>query len=288
MILILVVLGGITMSGLAFSAVLNEKAENEVTSKAVLLMETMSSVRNYTNNQINPLLEPRLETEAQFLPETVPAYSAREVFENFRTNSKYKDFFYKEATLNPSNLRDKADNFETQLVENLRKNTSLKELSDYREYPSGKLFYIARPIVISEQSCLRCHSTPAAAPKSQIATYGSENGFGWKLNEIIGAQVIYVPATEVINSAHRSFLLFMAIVGAAFGMAILITNILLRVAVLRPINRMVKVANEVSTGNMDAEFEQNSNDEIGTLAAAFKRMKISLSMAMNMLNQRRG
>ncbi|WP_338022370.1 c-type heme family protein [Argonema antarcticum] len=142
--------------------------------------------------------------------------------------------------------------------------------------------------ISSEQSCLRCHSTPAAAPKSQIATYGSENGFGWKLNEIIGAQVIYVPATEVINSAHRSFLLFMAIVAAAFALAILITNILLRVAVLRPINRMVKVANEVSTGNMDAEFEQNSNDEIGTLAAAFKRMKISLSVAMNMLNQRRG
>nr|WP_275993719.1 HAMP domain-containing protein [Argonema antarcticum] len=80
----------------------------------------------------------------------------------------------------------------------------------------------------------------------------------------------------------------MAIVAAAFALAILITNILLRVAVLRPINRMVKVANEVSTGNMDAEFEQNSNDEIGTLAAAFKRMKISLSVAMNMLNQRRG
>lgn len=287
LILALVVIGGITFSGLALSAVLNQRAENLVTSRAALVIDTMSSVRNYTNDQVNPQLTPKLDTADEFLPQSIPSYAAREVFEYLRRNSNYKELFYKDATLNPTNLRDKADEFETQIVENLRKNPNLSEVNGYREHPSGKLFYIARPVVIYDASCLRCHSTPEAAPKSQLATYGSENGFGWNLNEIIGAQIVYVPASAVIAKAQQSFMLVMGIVTAAFAIAILITNLLLRITVVRPIRRIVKVADEVSTGNMDADFEQNSNDEIGTLATAFKRMKISLSVAMSMLDRNR-
>ncbi|HEY9850054.1 MAG TPA: DUF3365 domain-containing protein [Leptolyngbyaceae cyanobacterium] len=287
LILILVVLVGIGMSGLALSTALNQKAETEVTSKTLLLMDTISAVRTYTNDRVNPLLMPILDTQPEFLAESIPSYAAREVFESLRSKPIYNELFYKDATLNPTNLRDKADDFETELVENLRKNPNLKELNGYRKYPSGELFYIARPIKITDQNCLVCHSIPAAAPKSQIATYGSENGFGWKLNEIVGTQVVYVPASEVMNKARRSFLIVMQIVTAAFALAIFITNVLLKIAVVSPIKQIAKVANEVSTGNMEAEFDQNYNDEIGLLATAFNRMKVSLSVAMNMLNQRR-
>lgn len=287
LILILVVLVGIAMSGLALSTALNQKSENEVTSKALLLMETISSVRTYTNDQVNPLIMPLLDTQSEFLPESIPSYAAREVFEGLRSKPTYNELFYKDATLNPTNLRDKADKFETELVENLRKNSNLKELNGYRKYPSGELFYIARPIKITDQNCLVCHSTPGAAPKSQLATYGSENGFGWKHNEIIGAQVVYFPASKVMNKARQWFLIIMGIVTAAFALAIFITNILLKMAVVSPIKQIARVANEVSTGNLEAEFDQNYNDEIGLLATAFNRMKISLSVAMNMLNQRR-
>ena len=116
-----------------------------------------------------------------------------------------------------------------------------------------------------------------------MITYGNANGFGWKLNEIIGAQVISVPASGVIESARKAFLLFMGIVTGAFALVLLVMNVLLKKAIIQPIDRMVKVANEVSMGNMDAEFEQESGDEIGKLAAAFNRMKTSLVMAMNML-----
>jgi len=287
LLLILVVLGGIILSGVAFSSVLNQNAQNEVTSKAVMLMQTMSSIRQYTNDQITPLVEPLLDKQAKFLPQSIPAYSAREVFDNFRQNAEYKDFLYKEATLNPTNSRDKADRFESQLVDDFRKNPNLTELTGDYSLPHEELFYIARPNVVSEASCLRCHSTPEVAPKSQIATYGSNSGFGWKLNEIIGVQIIYVPASAIMDSAHRAFLIFMGIVVVAFVLAVLITNILLRLAVIKPIKRIVHVANEVSTGNMEAEFEQNSQDEIGMLATAFNRMKTSIAIAMDMLQNRR-
>lgn len=282
-LLLSIFLGAVILSGVAFSAILNRQAEQQVTAKANLLLKTMLSVRQYTLTQVNPQLASRLETESEFLPQTVPGYSAREVMEGLRKDPEYTDFFYKEATLNPTNLRDKADGFETELVEQFRGDNNLKELTGYRSSPAGDLFYIARPIQIKEESCLRCHTTPQMAPKSQLITYGSTNGFGWKLNEIIGAQVISVPASGVIESARKAFLLFMGIVTGAFALVLLVMNLLLKRAIIQPIDRIAKVANEVSMGNMEAEFEQESGDEIGKLAAAFNRMKTSLVMAMNML-----
>jgi len=282
-LLLIVFLTAVILSGIAFSAILNRNAEQEITTKANLLLQTMLSVRQYTLTQVNPQLAPRLETEAEFLPQTVPGYSAREVMEDLRKNPVYTDFFYKEATLNPTNLRDKADGFETKLVEEFRRQENRNEATGYRPSPVGDLFYIARPIKVGKESCLRCHSTPDKAPKSQLSTYGSTTGFGWTLNEIVGAQVISVPASDITSKARSAFWVFMGIVTTVFALILLMVNWLLRQTVIRPLNQMAKVANEVSMGNLDANFEQQSHDEIGKLSEAFNRMKTSLMMAMNML-----
>lgn len=275
----------IIVSGVAFSAILSRNTEQQVSANATLLLQTMLSVRQYTLNQVAPELTPRLDTEPEFLPQTVPGYSAREVFEDLRKNPEYNNFFYKEATLNPTNLRDQADSFETNLVKNFQTNSALKEMTGYRASPAGELFYIARPIAIAKESCLRCHSTPEAAPKSLLTTYGSANGFGWKLNDIVGAQVISIPASLVTNSTQHDFFLLMGIIATAFAFIFLLINLLLKYTVIRPLNQMAKVANEVSLGNMQVEFERGTNDEIGKLATAFSRLKTSLVMAMNMLER---
>lgn len=282
-LLLTVFLATVIFSGIAFSALLNQNTEQQVTQRATLLMQTMLSVRQYTLTQVNPELAPRLETETEFLPQTVPGYSAREVFEDLRKNPEYAEFFYKEATLDPTNLRDRADKFETVLVEQFQNNTQLKELTGYRPTPAGNLFFIARPIAIAKQSCLRCHSTPEAAPKSQLTTYGRTNGFGWKLNQIVGAQIISVPASDVFDNTRKDFFLLMGIVTSALAIVMLLINFLLMQAVIHPLNKIAKVANDVSMGNMDADFEQISGDEIGKLAIAFNRMKTSLVMAMDLL-----
>jgi HAMP domain-containing protein len=283
-LLLAVFVGAVILSGVAFSTILTRNAEAQVTEKANLLLQTMLAVRQYTGEQVNPELIGRLQTESEFLPQIVPGYSAREVMENLRSEPAYQEFFYKEATLNPTNLRDKADAFETELVEKFRDTPSLKELTGYRNFPSGDLFYIARPIVVSNKSCLTCHSTPEAAPKSQIAAYGNSTGFGWELNSIVGAQVISVPASGVMSNAQKASVLLVSIVAAAFAFIILVINLLLKRVVIRPLNQMAIVANEVSIGNIKAaEFSHNTNDEIGRLATAFNRMNTSLLIAMDML-----
>ncbi|MBD0344140.1 MAG: DUF3365 domain-containing protein [Coleofasciculus sp. Co-bin14] len=284
-LLFLVFVGGIVVSGAGLATILNRNAQNEISSKAFILMGIMNSVRNYTDTQVRPELADKLKSK--FIPQTVPAYSAREVFEKLRADKAYKDFFYKEATLNPTNLRDKADSFEKEIVERFRKETNLKELSGFRATPDGNVFYIARPLAVSKSSCLECHSTPDAAPKSMIEQYGTAHGFGWNLNEIVTAQMVSVPASTVIQNASRSFVWIMGVVVVIFAAAIFIVNRWLNRYVVRPLNRMAQVAEAVSTGDTDAEFEWVSSDEVGSLAEAFSRMKMSLVMAMKRLERYR-
>jgi methyl-accepting chemotaxis protein len=285
LLLVLVFIGGVIASGITLSRILNTSAQNEITSQALMLMETMNSVRDYTNTQVKPELADKLETE--FLPQTVPAYAAREVFEKWRSNQTYKEFFYKEATLNPTNLRDKADGFESTIVERFRQDAALKEQRGFYNSPSGKLFYVARPLPISKESCLECHSTPDAAPPSMIERYGTANGFGWKLNEIVGAQMIFVPSTTVLQNVQKSFMVQIGVFTLIFAATVLTVNFWLKHYVVRPLNRIAKVAEAVSMGNTEAEFERTSNDEVGSLADAFSRMKMSLMMAIQRLDQYR-
>jgi len=278
----------VIVSGVSLSIILERNAQQVVTEKALLLIETMSSVRQYTSTQVNPELAPRLEIEDRFLPQTVPGYSAREVFENLRKRKQYNDFFYKEATLNPTNLRDQADEFETQIVETFREQSSLKEKTGFRSIASGDIFYIARPISVSEESCLRCHGNPEIAPKSQLITYGDQNGYGWKLNEIVGAQIISVPASQVFNNARKLQLMVIGILVGCLLLAIVSINFFLKYVITQPLQKMSQWAKKVSTAdnveNMPTEFNYEVKDEIGILAASLNRLKVSLEIAMNMLN----
>lgn len=261
---------------------LQNYAEQVIADRALMLMETMSSIRNYTSTQIQPELSSRLETEEVFLPQTVPAYSAREVFEDLRNHEEYSQFFYKEATLNPTNLRDKADSFETGIVESF-KSSSESQKQGFRSIPGGEMFYIARPLKIEKESCLRCHSKPENAPASLIASYGDNNGFGWQLNEIVGAQIISVPADRVFETAKQLRYLVIGKILIILLAAVVLLNLFLKFTVTDPIKKMSHLSKKLSMGDMDTEFEQKTNDEIGILAASLNRLKVSMKMAMDML-----
>lgn len=285
LILVVIFLSTIISCGSLLSHILENKVEREVANKAFLAIETMNSVRDYTSNQIQPELSGRLETEMAFLPETVPAYSAREVFENLRTIPQYQDFTYKEAALNPTNLKDKADEFETTLVEKFRQNSNLKQLAGFRTISDRNFYYVARPLAVDKVSCLQCHSLPENAPRSLINTYGDRNGFNWQLNEIVAAQMVSVPATQVFATANRLQWSIVGVISLFFLIAIAAINAFMRLAIVRPIQKMSHLSTQVSTGNLNAQFAHDSKDEIGILAKALDRMKISLQMAMQMIEE---
>jgi HAMP domain-containing protein len=280
LVLIAVFAIGIACSGYISRRILQENAKDEVVRNAGLMMASAQAVRAYTVKEVKPNLQ--MQLLRVFLPQTVPAYAATEVFNTLRkTNAEYS---YKEATLNPTNPRDKTVEWEADIVNQFRKDESIPEINGIRETPTGPALFIAKPIKITDPKCLECHSTVDAAPKSMIQQYGPSNGFGWQQNEIIGAQIISVPMSVPLAKADAAFKTFMISLGAVFLLAFIVLNITLSVMVIRPIVQMSRAADEVSTGNLQIpEFAVTSKDEIGVLASSFNRLRRSLEKAMKLL-----
>jgi hypothetical protein len=218
MILALLLGAGYILDGVLFN-----QAQSQIDANANLLMDSMLAVREYTSKEVNPIVDPINREESTFLPEAVPSYSATRVFSYLVNNKNYKDFSYREATLNPTNLKDKADPFEAQIVEIFRADPNLKIQSGVRHLNNVSLHYLARPLTVSKASCLECHSTPERAPRSHLAMYGSISGFGWHLHEIVGAQIVSVPVEAVLAAKQTNFTTIVAV----FFLALVLLSLLI-------------------------------------------------------------
>jgi HAMP domain-containing protein len=272
---------GFILTGFISYSVLQANAREEILDNARVMMESALASRSYTNSQVTPLLETQLRYS--FLPQSVPAYAATEQFNDLR--KKYPDYSYKEATLNPTNPRDRATDWEADVVNQFRNGTVKgTELVGERDTAGGQTLYLARPIQIKDAACLACHNTVAEAPKTMIELYGPANGFGWKLNEIIGAQIVSVPSALPIQRANHTFKVFMLLLTLVFVVTFILLNVMLHSIVIQRVKELSKLADQVSLGNLEtAEFKTRSKDEIGVLTQALARMNKSLVQAIKML-----
>jgi protein-histidine pros-kinase len=260
---------------------LQRDAREGVLDRARLLMEKVVVVNAFTAEHIAPLLETQMKYS--FLPQSVPAYSATEVLNQL--SKAFPDYSYKEATLNPTNPRDRAVDWEADVVGRFRSAADTKEIVGQRDTPLGRVMYIARPLRITDGNCLVCHDTIERAPKTLIDKYGPANGFGWKLNEVIGAQVVSVPMSVPLARADQTFKVFMTSLIGIFVAIGVVLNLMLWAMVIRPVTKLSTLADRVSLGEMAApEFKAGGRDEIGRLTQSLTRMRRSLEQAMKMLD----
>lgn len=249
---------------------------------ARIVMEAASAVRSYTAESISPLLQQQMKV--QFLPYSIPSFAAQT---NARiVQKKLPEYSYREPTLNPTNLNDRAADWEAEIINDFRNNLEKTETTTVRDSPNGAILTMARPLKVGAQVCLNCHSTAEAAPPTMIALYGGQNGFGWKLGEIVGAQVVSIPLAVPLQRAYHSLLWVIVGIVATLLVILLIVGVLLRAVVVKPVIGISEMASDVSMGKLDSpEFTRASTDEIGTLATSFNRMRRSLQNAMKMLEE---
>lgn len=271
---------GLAGAGYLARNMLQQGAHEEVLDRARLIMESAAAVSTYTATQIQPLLQTQMKYT--FLPQSVPAYSSTEMVNALR--NKHPEYSYKPAMLNPTNPRDRAQDWEEDVIAKFAKESELGEFIGRRETASGPAMYIARPIRITNPACLSCHSTPGAAPAPMIEKYGPSNGFGWKLNEVLGAQVVSVPMSVPFERADKAFGVVMGSLAGVFVLIGLTLNLMLWKLVIQPVTRLSALTDRVSMGELDApEFTVRSKDEIGVLSDSFARMRKSLVHAMKLL-----
>jgi HAMP domain-containing protein len=281
LVLIAVFMIGLGVTGFVSYELLHRNARDEVLRNAGVMMEASLSMRNYTVSQVRPNLAVDPD---KFLPQSVPAFGATEIMTLLR--KKYPDYAYKEAALNPTNPRNRAVEWESDIVNTFRGDPARPEISGMRDTPTGRSLYLARPFQIKDQACLSCHTNAEMAPPAMVKVYGTNNGFGWKLNEIIGAQIVSVPMDLPIRNANRAFVTFMTSLTVVFAVLFVILNVMLTLLIVQPITQLSEAADHISKGRLDAaEFPNKGRDEVSQLGQAFNRMRRSLEKAISLIEK---
>ena len=274
---------GLLATGLIARRFLFQNARDQTSQQARLILEAGRATRTYTAERIRPVLDRYQREKDAFFPESVPAFSAIRSLSYL--HQAYPDYMYREPALNPTNPADRALDWEADVINLFRNETSLKEYVSERDTPSGRSLFLAKPMP-AVASCMVCHSTPQVAPPAMVKIYGPTNGFGWKLNEIVAAQIVSVPMSIPNGVASRAFWNLMLWLGGVAALSLVLLNLTLLVAVIRPVGRMSSAADEISKGNLGVpELPVQGRDEISILADAFNRMHRSLAKAMKMLEE---
>lgn len=198
-------------------------------------MQFAQAVRLFTNDHVRAILK---TDPAEFHPAAIPSFAANQTMKYLQEG--YPGQLYREASLNPTNPANLAKGWEVEAIKHFQNSPAVRLTTITTDENGQTLLHYARPIRVSSPTCLNCHSTPEAAPKALVAQYGSQHGFGWKLNEVVAAQVVSVPAA--IARKKRDLSLFNYLVSSLTVMlgGFVALNWALRQAVVRPIQSAEK------------------------------------------------
>ena len=278
---LLALLLGLGLEAVYAHAVLRDNARREVLGEAAIMMSQADVISHYTDHEIAPLLAE--QSRVHFAPQAIPFWAAQTTFRAMQT--QFPEYSFREPATNPTNPADRPTQAQADIIDVFGRQPALQEFTNERPGAAGPVLQYSRPIRVTEPGCLVCHSTPAAAPASMVERYGTANGFGWKLGDLVGAQVVSVPMRVALDRGDVTFRAVMTGSCVAALLILGVLNLLLHLAILRPVRRIAATANAVSLGQRDApEIQAGGRDEIAILAASFNRMRKSLDHAMDLLS----
>lgn len=280
--LILLVIFGLGLLASAWYSyrLTEDNALKQVTDQAELIMQQALAVRSYSVKEIRPLA--KLDSSDTFHPQTVPAYAATQVSNILR--EKRPNYVYKEAVFNPTNPRNKASKREEEIINTFINSPSMKKQVGNITDENGRHLYVAYPIKITNPACLSCHSLPANAPQAMIKVYGDKGGFGWKTDEIVGAQMVSVPFKLPAELAKKTFYSFITSLLLMFSALFLALNYMINKIIINPVVELTYMADELSKGNLDTpEVTFVGDDEIASLSSSFNRMRRSVVKLLELL-----
>jgi methyl-accepting chemotaxis protein len=260
------------LGGLKFNSLQKTLIEKEAQNRSEIVLNFAEASRDYVQKSLQPEVEK--VTDKMILEAMSPVHVTRSIFENF--NEKMPEYSYKQSSTNPLNQANKANKFEEQIIKQFKDNPNLEKLTGYTKRNNQDNYYVALPSVV-EDSCLKCHGSPAAAPPEIINTYGTNSGFGWQVGDINSATMVYIPTKDLQASlaltSNNIWLIFVTIALLVGVMIYISFNQLIGVRLHRI---ATVIRRKASDPLLDLKVLDNNKDELGTVAIAFNTMSTSL------------
>src|SRR5215475_12910233 len=103
---------GFVLAAIVLNGVFASNAREQVLQNARLMMTAANAIRNYTAQELVPIMS--MEHDGKFVPQTVPAYAAQRNFKEVQ--AAFAGYTYREPALNPTNLADRAQDWEADII----------------------------------------------------------------------------------------------------------------------------------------------------------------------------
>ena len=241
--------------------------------QGAIVFNMIHSSRMFFKKNQRPLVAELVE-EDRFYPEIMSGFvMTRGVWEIFE--KRFPGYKFKQATLDPLYPPNKADADETKLIAEFDADRKIKNREGKMTKNGKHFYYFAKPVQV-EDKCLRCHGTPEEAPKDQIEIYGTESGYDWRKGQVVSTAIVYVPMDAAMAAAKKAAttLFGMGVVGIIVLMGVI--WFFLSRGVVVPLAKLEEKTRQISLGKeLEEDIGVNSKDEIGDLAKAIDRLRIS-------------
>jgi HAMP domain-containing protein len=260
--------------------VLRQDTIREAEQKTAIFAAAMSSAGKYLTGEIRPKVEKLLPNT--YFPEATVGIMMLTQTARY-VQQTYPEYIFRIASPNPLDPDNLANATESKIIDGF-------DQGDFDQWKGfvkrdGKSYYAVATPLVATANCIWCHDTPQRANPEMVAQYGTHSGYGYVVGDVVGGRFIYVPTEVALKEARRKLAYFAGGFSLFFLLALLAVDRIIIRSVVKPIEDIVAVATDISRGKMDREFEVKNNDEIKALADAFKRMKVSLAKAMDILRE---
>jgi methyl-accepting chemotaxis protein len=279
--LIMIFFISLPLVGIVAYIVLQKNVNEAAFEQATFFLNTMEDIRLHVGKVMRPAAQDNMPGKFDVRLMST-SYAARNVAE--RLKDKFPEYTFQHISMNPRNPVNRANSFEEGVIRFFSDNRNVQESKGFINKGHIEYFYVARP-VISDNSCMQCHSTAESAPHEVVETYGTTAAFGWQPNQVVASLIVYVPTKLAKAHALQALLTFMGLYAAVFVLILFMIDRTIVNGIITPIKNFAVAAEEVSKGNFDKDFTTTSNDEIKTLADAFKRMKVSIITSVKLIEK---
>ena len=278
------ILNGIVFIGFALFALftvrnlLQQQAVREAEEKTAIILNRNLATHTYFSHNLKPavfeLTDP-YRPEEYFDPVWMSStYAVREIDKYFTDLSDFGNYYYKEVAINARSPENEADPYEAEILQSFNADPTLEKFSDIREiYEEAYLFTVIRGEVM-EESCLRCHSTPDAAPGGLVDIYGDSRSFDRESGEVASAIAIHVPLAQAYTTTEKTTLwlagIFLVVLLALF----FIQYWLQRLFIMQPILAIKDQAYHIATdkSHLGKTIPEPLGKELAELTSTFNIM----------------
>jgi len=190
---------------LALNLHLERLMEGEAREKAALILSQVEAIQGYVRASLRPAMY-RLLPEDQFVLEAMStSYITRGVMSD--QNLAREAFIYRRVGVGARNPDYEADEHERAYIERFEADPGLKGVEEFAELNGERYFVTARPQRF-EEACLHCHGAPADAPSELIERYGPTRGFGRKVGDLAGIDLVRLKVQRDLGGIREATLSF--------------------------------------------------------------------------------